>query len=248
MAANNEIGTLAPLAEIGQLCKSKGVLLHTDAVQAFGKIAFDVEALGVDLASVTAHKLYGPKGVGALYVRRHSPHVRLAPLFDGGGHEQGLRSGTLPVPNIVGFGKACELAALEGPNEAVRLHRMRERLREGIQTQLDEVSLNGHPTLRLPGNLNLSFAYVDGEALMMAMRDIAVSSGSACTSASVEPSYVLRAIGLSDELARSSLRFGLGRFNTDEEIDFTIATVVQAVQRLRDISPTYMLSKSNSRL
>jgi cysteine desulfurase len=248
MAANNEIGTLAPLEEIGQLCKSKGVLFHTDAVQAFGKIPCAVEDLGVDLASVTAHKLYGPKGVGALYVRRHSPHVRLAPLFDGGGHEQGLRSGTLPVPNIVGFGKACELASQEGPAEGARLLRLREQLREGIQSQLEEVSLNGHPTLRLPGNLNLSFAYVDGEALMMAMRDIAVSSGSACTSASVEPSYVLRAIGLGDELARSSLRFGLGRFNTEEEIDFTIATVVQAVERLRAISPAYALAKSNSRL
>jgi cysteine desulfurase len=248
MAANNEIGTLAPLKEIGQLCKTKGVLFPTDAVQAFGKTPFDVEYLGVDLASVTAHKLYGPKGVGALYVRRHDPHVRLAPLFDGGGHEQGLRSGTLPVPNIVGFGKACELCGIEVPAEAVRLLGLRERLREGIQSQLDDITLNGHPTLRLPGNLNLSFAYVDGEALMMAMRDVAVSSGSACTSASVEPSYVLRAIGLGDELARSSLRFGLGRFNTGEEIEFTISTVVQAVERLRAISPAYALAKGNSPL
>lgn len=247
MAANNEIGTLAPLQEIGLLCKSKGVLLHTDAVQAFGKAPFDVEAMGVDLASVTAHKLYGPKGVGALYVRRRDPHVRLAPLFDGGGHEQGLRSGTLPVPSIVGFGKACELCLHEGAAESERLLALRERLREGIQSQLDDVGLNGHPTLRLPGNLNLSFAYVEGEALMMSMRDVAVSSGSACTSASVEPSYVLRAIGLSDELARSSLRFGLGRFNTEAEIDFTIETVVQAVQRLRAISPGYALAKGNSR-
>ena len=248
MAANNEIGTLAPLKEIGLLCKAKGVLLHTDAVQAVGKVPFDVEDLGVDLASVTAHKIYGPKGVGALYVRRHEPHVRLTPLFDGGGHEQGLRSGTLPVPNIVGFGKACELCSIEGAEEAVRLRGLRERLHEGIQNQLDDVSLNGHPTLRLPGNLNVSFAYVDGEALMMAMRDIAVSSGSACTSASVEPSYVLRAIGLSDELARSSLRFGLGRFNTEEEIEFTISTIVQAVERLRAISPAYALAKGNSTL
>lgn len=246
MAANNEIGTLAPLKEVGQVCKSRGVLLHTDAVQAFGKVPFDVEDLGVDLASVSAHKLYGPKGVGALYVRRRDPHVRLAPLFDGGGHEQGLRSGTLPVPQIVGFGKACDLCREEGVAESVRLLALRERLREGIQSQLDDVSLNGHPTLRLPGNLNLSFAYVDGEALMMAMRDVAVSSGSACTSASVEPSYVLRAIGLSDDLARSSLRFGLGRFNTEAEIDFTIETVVGAVNRLRAISPGYALAKGNS--
>ncbi len=182
------------------------------------------------------------------YVRRHDPHVRLVPLFDGGGHEQGLRSGTLPVPNIVGFGMACELCRLEGAAEAVRLLELRERLRVGIQSKLDDVTLNGHPTLRLPGNLNLSFAYVDGEALMMAMRDVAVSSGSACTSASVEPSYVLRAIGLSDELARSSLRFGLGRFNTEEEIDFTVATVVQAVERLRAISPAYALAKGISPL
>jgi cysteine desulfurase len=247
MAANNEIGTLAPLKEIGQVCKKKGVLLHTDVVQALGKTPFDVEDLGIDLASVTAHKLYGPKGVGALYVRRREPHVRLTPLFDGGGHEQGLRSGTLPVPSIVGFGKACELCQHEGTAEAERLLGLRERLREGIQSQLEEIRLNGHPTVRLPGNLNLSFGYVEGEALMMSMRDIAVSSGSACTSASVEPSYVLRAIGLSDELARSSLRFGLGRFNTVAEIDFTIETVVQAVKRLRAISPGYALAKGNSR-
>jgi cysteine desulfurase len=243
MAANNEIGTLAPLGEIGRLCKSRGVLFHTDAVQAFGKVSFDVEELGLDLASVTAHKLYGPKGVGALYVRRHEPHVRLVPLFDGGGHEQGLRSGTLPVPGIVGFGTACTICGSERAEEAARMQEMRERLHCGIQGQLEDVSLNGHATLRLPGNLNLSFAYVDGEALMMAMRDIAVSSGSACTSASVEPSYVLRAIGLSDDLARSSLRFGLGRFNTEEEIDFTITTVVEAVKRLRAISPAYALAK-----
>ncbi len=243
MAANNEIGTLAPLKEICRLCKSKGVLVHTDAVQQFGKLPFDVEEIGVDLASVTAHKLYGPKGVGALFVRRRDPHVRLVPLFEGGGHEQGLRSGTLPVPEIVGFGAASQICAVERDDEADRLLQLRERLRQGIQSQLDDVSLNGHPQLRLPGNLNLSFAFVDGEALMMAMRDIAVSSGSACTSASVEPSYVLRAIGLSDELARSSLRFGLGRFNTEEEIDFTIVTVVEAVKRLRAISPAYALAR-----
>ncbi len=243
MAANNEIGTLAPLAEIGQLCKRRGVLFHSDAVQAFGKMLFDVDQLGIDLVSVTAHKLYGPKGIGALYVRRRDPNVRLTPLFDGGGHEQGLRSGTLPVPGIVGFGKACEIAAAEWKAEAGRLLQLREKLRERIQHSLEDVTLNGHSTKRLPGNLNLSFAYVDGEALMMAMRDIAISSGSACTSASVEPSYVLRAIGLSDDLARSSLRFGLGRFNTEPEIDFAIDLVVQAVRRLRSISPAYALAK-----
>jgi cysteine desulfurase len=243
MAANNEIGTLAPLKEIGQFCKSRGVLFHTDAVQSLGKVLFDVEALSIDLASITAHKLYGPKGIGALYVRRHDPHVRLVPLFDGGGHEQGLRSGTLPVPGIVGFGKACELCSQEGQADSERILRLREKLKTGILNQLEDVSLNGHATQRLPGNLNLSFAHVDGEALMMAMRDVAVSSGSACTSASVEPSYVLRAIGLSDELARSSLRFGLGRFTTEEEIDFTIGAVVDAVKKLRAISPAYALAK-----
>jgi cysteine desulfurase len=246
MAANNEIGVLGPLEAIGQLCKRRGVLFHSDAVQAFGKMLFDVDRLGIDLVSVTAHKLYGPKGIGALYVRRRDPHVRLTPLFDGGGHEQGLRSGTLPVPGIVGFGTACKIAAAECEPEAARLLVLREKLRDGIQSQLEDVSVNGHPTRRLPGNLNLSFAYVDGEALMMAMRDIAVSSGSACTSASVEPSYVLRAIGLSDDLARSSLRFGLGRFNTEEEIDFAIETVVQAVRRLRSISPAYALAKGQN--
>jgi cysteine desulfurase len=243
MAANNEIGVLAPLEEIGQLCKRRGILFHSDAVQAFGKMLFDVDRLGIDLVSVTAHKLYGPKGIGALYVRRRDPNVRLTPLFDGGGHEQGLRSGTLPVPGIVGFGTACEIARAEWEPEAARLLGLREKLREGIQSQLEDVTVNGDLQRRLPGNLNLSFAYVDGEALMMAMRDIAVSSGSACTSASVEPSYVLRAIGLSDDLARSSLRFGLGRFNTQEEIDFAIETVVQAVRRLRSISPAYALAK-----
>jgi cysteine desulfurase len=237
MAANNEVGTLQPVAAIGKLCKQRGVLFHSDAVQAVGKLPVDVEALGADLLSLSAHKLYGPKGVGALYVRRRDPHVRLEPLFDGGGHERGMRSGTLPVPLIVGFGKACALCRQEMAEEAVRLDRLRQRLHQGITDGLDGVSLNGHPTERLPGNLNLSFADVQGEALMMAMRNVAVSSGSACTSASVEPSYVLKALGVSDELAHGSLRFGLGRFSTEEEVDFVIGEVVEHVRRLRAMNP-----------
>jgi cysteine desulfurase len=244
MAANNEIGTLQPLAEIGRLCKERGVLFHTDAAQAAGKVPLDVQALGVDLMSLSAHKMYGPKGTGALYVRRRDPRVRLEPLFDGGGHERGLRSGTLAVPLIVGFGRACQLCCDEMGAEAVRLTALRERLREGIVEQLDDVFLNGHPTERLPGNLNLSFAWVEGEALMMAMRDVAVSSGSACTSASVEPSYVLRALGMDDELARGSLRFGLGRFTTEEEVDHVTGEVVAAVRRLRAISPAHQMHES----
>jgi len=237
MAANNEVGTLQPLAALGVLCKERGVLLHTDAVQAVGKVPLDVTALGLDLLSLTAHKLYGPKGVGALYVRRRQPHVRLEPLFDGGGHERGLRSGTLPVPSIVGFGAACELCRLEQPAEAERLTALRERLRAGLQEQLDGVTLNGHPTERLPGNLNLSFADLRGEALLMSLRNLAVSSGSACTSANPEPSYVLRALGVSDDLAHGSLRFGLGRFTTAAEIEFALGEVVREVRRLRALNP-----------
>jgi cysteine desulfurase len=243
MAANNEVGTLQPIAVIGSLCKERGVLFHTDAVQAAGKWPLDVETMGIDLLSLSAHKMYGPKGVGALYVRRRNPHVRLEPMFDGGGHERGLRSGTLPVPLIVGFGKACELARLEMTEEARRLTGLRERLRAGIMGQLDEVFLNGHPRERLQGNLNLSFAYVQGEALLMGLRNIAVSSGSACTSAQPEPSYVLTAMGLDDDLAHASIRFGLGRFNTDEEVDYTVAEVVRTVQHLRSLSPLYELAK-----
>jgi cysteine desulfurase len=243
MAANNEIGTLQPIGEISRLCKERGVLFHTDAVQAVGKVPLDVEAMGIDLLSLTAHKLYGPKGVGALYVRRKDPRVRLEPILDGGGHEGGLRSGTLPVPGVVGFGMACELCGQERWTEAERLTQLRERLRQGIIDQLDEVYLNGHPSERLPGNLNLSFAYVEGEALMMGCRNIAISSGSACTSASIEPSYVLRALGLSDELAHSSIRFGLGRFTTEEEIDYVIPDIVQTVRRLRAMSPQYELAR-----
>ncbi len=245
MAANNEIGTLQPIAEIGRLCKERRVLFHTDATQAAGKIPIDVESCGIDLLSLSAHKMYGPKGVGALYVRRRNPHVRLEPLFDGGGHERGMRSGTLPVPNIVGLGAACRLSVNEMPAESRRLLELRARLRAGLQSEIEGCTLNGHPELRLSGNLNLSFADVKGEALMMALKNIAVSSGSACTSASVEPSYVLRALGIPDELAHASLRFGIGRFNTVEEIDFTIAEVTQQVRRLRSISPFDTFSRGS---
>jgi cysteine desulfurase len=243
MLANNEIGTVNPIGEIGAICRERGVLFHCDAVQGFGKIPFDVQAMNVDLASVTAHKLYGPKGVGALYVRRRNPRVRLAAQMDGGGHERGMRSGTLNVPGIVGFGKACEIAAAEREQEAERLTRYREKMRKGISGQLEEVHLNGHPTQRLPGNLNLSFAYVEGESLLMGLKDIALSSGSACTSASLEPSYVLKALGVGDDLAHSSIRYGLGRFTTEEEVDFVIDLTVQTVNRLREMSPLYELAK-----
>ena len=244
MAANNEIGTVQPIREIGRMCKKRGVLFHTDAVQAVGKVPVDVEDMGIDLLSLTAHKLYGPKGIGALYVRRKDPRVRLDPIIDGGGHERGMRSGTLAVPSIVGFGMACELCQKEMDTEAKRLIGLRERLQRGICEQLDEVYLNGHPVQRLPGNLNVSFAYVEGEALMMGIKDVAVSSGSACTSASLEPSYVLKALGVGDELAHSSIRFGLGRFSTPEEVDFVIADVVRAVNHLRDMSPLYEMHKA----
>jgi cysteine desulfurase len=243
MAANNEIGTLQPTGAIGKLCKSRGVLFHTDAVQAVGKVPVDVEEMGIDLLSLTAHKIYGPKGMGALYVRRKDPRVRLDPIIDGGGHERGMRSGTLPVPAIVGLGMACELARKEMASEATRALALREKLHKGITGQLEEVYLNGHPTERLPGNLNISFAYVEGEALMMGIKDVAVSSGSACTSASLEPSYVLKALGVGDELAHSSLRFGLGRFNTEAEVDYVIGDVVRAVNHLREMSPLYEMHK-----
>jgi cysteine desulfurase len=241
MAANNEIGTLQPIGDIGRLCKERGVLFHSDAVQAAGKIPIEVNALGVDLLSLSAHKMYGPKGVGALYVRRQDPRVRLEPLFDGGGHERGMRSGTLPVPLIVGFGKACELCLEELAAERGRLLALRERLCAGIINRVSDTSVNGHPAERLPGNLNLSFAFVDGEALMMSMKDVAISSGSACTSASLEPSYVLKALGVSDELAHSSIRFGLGRFNTAEEVDYVIDAVERNVSRLREMNPVHAM-------
>jgi cysteine desulfurase len=238
MLANNEIGVLQPLADIGSVCKERRVLLHTDATQALGRIPVDVEELQVDLLSCSAHKMYGPKGMGALYLRRRQPHVRLEPLFDGGGHERGMRSGTLPVPLIVGFGAACELASAETSGEAARLRKLRDRLYNGLTSRLENVYLNGDPENRLPGNLNLSFAGVHGEALLMALKTVAVSSGSACTSASVEPSYVLRALGVSDDLAHASLRFGLGRYNTEEEVDYTIDEVARQVSRLRSLNPS----------
>ncbi|OGG96949.1 MAG: IscS subfamily cysteine desulfurase [Candidatus Lambdaproteobacteria bacterium RIFOXYD2_FULL_50_16] len=244
MAANNEIGTLHPLKEIGQLAKAKGVLFHCDATQAAGKIKLNVEEMGIDLMSLSAHKMYGPKGVGALYVRRRQPRVRLAPILHGGGHERGMRSGTLNVPGIVGFGEACRLARLELEEEAVKMIALRERLYQGLAAKLDYLYLNGHPTQRLPGNLNLSFAFVEGESLMMGLEFIAVSSGSACTSASLEPSYVLRALGIGDDLAHCSIRFSLGRFTTEEEIDRTIEQVVATVTRLREMSPLYDMAKA----
>ncbi len=243
MFANNEIGTVLPIAEIGKLCKAKGVLFHTDAVQAVGKVPVDVEAMGIDLLSLTAHKMYGPKGIGALYVRKKNPRVRLEPQIDGGGHERGMRSGTLPVPLIAGFGAAANLARKEMPEETRRTLALRQRLQTSIQSRLPETYLNGHPTERLPGNLNLSFAYVEGEGLMMGIKDVAVSSGSACTSASLEPSYVLRALGVGDELAHSSIRFGIGRFTTAEEIDYTADLVVKEVSRLREMSPLFEMAQ-----
>ncbi len=243
MLANNEIGTVQPLAEIGKITRARGVLLHTDAVQGVGKVDFDVQAMNVDLASLTAHKMYGPKGVGALYVRRAKPRVRLVAQMDGGGHERGNRSGTLNVPGIVGFGKACEIMAQEGKAESIRLQALRERLRKKLQGALEEVHVNGSLEHRLPGNLNVSFAFVEGEAMMMAIKDVAVSSGSACTSASLEPSYVLRALGVGDELAHSSIRFGIGRFNTEEEVDWVADLVIQKVNKLRELSPLYEMYK-----
>jgi cysteine desulfurase len=244
MAANNEIGTLQPIEEIGRIVEEKGILFHTDAAQAVGKIPLDVEEIGADLLSVSGHKMYGPKGVGALYVRSKKPPIKLNPIIDGGGHERGLRSGTLNVPGIVGLGMACKIAEKEMAAEGERLAILREQLKNGILNHLDEVYVNGHATQRLPGNMNMSFAYVEGESLLMALKDIAVSTGSACTSASLEPSYVLRALGLDDELAHTSIRFGLGRFNTAEEVSYTVDRVVQEVRRLRSLSPLYKARKN----
>ncbi|MFH1742565.1 MAG: IscS subfamily cysteine desulfurase [bacterium] len=243
MLANNEIGTIHPVAEIGQRLRQHGVLFHCDATQGVGKIPVNVDAMNIDLMSFTAHKIYGPKGCGALYVRRTRPRIRLAPQMDGGGHERGMRSGTLNVPGIVGFGRACEICKEEMDQEHGRLLYLRERLYEGITKSLDEVYLNGHPTQRLPGSLNLSFAYVEGESLLMGLPDVAISSGSACTSASLEPSYVLKAMGVNDELAHTSLRFGLGRFNTEDEVDYIIDKVIKVVKKLRDLSPLYEMAK-----
>ncbi|HET7786705.1 MAG TPA: IscS subfamily cysteine desulfurase [Myxococcales bacterium] len=242
MLANNEIGTVQPIAELGAVTREKGVLFHVDAVQGVGKVPFHVEQMKVDLASLSGHKIYGPKGIGALWVRR-KPRVRIAPIIDGGGHERGMRSGTLNVPGIVGFGAAAELAQKLMPEEAERTYALRKRLQDYLFQHLDHLELNGHPTERLPGNLNVSFAFVEGEALMMAIKNVAVSSGSACTSASLEPSYVLRACGVSEDLAHTSIRFGIGRFNTEEEVDYVGKYVVGQVQKLREMSPLYEMAK-----
>jgi cysteine desulfurase len=243
MAANNEIGVLQPIREIGAICHEKGVIFHTDAVQAVGKVPFNVIADNVDMASISAHKIYGPKGVGALYVRRKNPRVQLVAQMDGGGHERGMRSGTLNVPGIVGLGKACEIATNEMAEEDVRLSALRDSLRDQIMSQLDEVYINGSVEHRLPGNLNISFAFVEGESLLMGINDVAVSSGSACTSATLEPSYVLKALGAGDDLAHSSIRFGIGRFNTQAEVDYVANRVVDVVKRLRELSPLYEMHK-----
>src|SRR6267142_4939223 len=243
MTANNEIGVIQPIAEIGAIAKEKGILFHTDAVQAVGKIPFNVNDLKVDMASISAHKMYGPKGVGALYVRRRNPRVLLSPIIDGGGHERGMRSGTLNVPGIVGFGKAAELCKQEMAAEGERLRKLRDRLDDRLHKGLDEIYINGSTEHRLPHNLNISFAYVEGESLLMGINDVAVSSGSACTSASLEPSYVLKALGTGDDLAHSSIRFGIGRFNTEAEIDYVADRVVETVQRLRELSPLYEMAR-----
>ena len=256
MYANNEIGTIQPVADIGRVTRERNVLFHCDATQGVGKLPIDVEAMNIDLLSMSAHKMYGPKGIGALYVRAKNPRVRLAPIIDGGGHERGMRSGTLNVPGIVGFGRACELCREGMADEAQRVLRLRERLKDGLFAELDEIYVNGHPVHRLPGNLNISFAFVEGESLLMGLNGstqpiavgqsappIAVSSGSACTSATLEPSYVLKALGVGDDLAHTSIRFGLGRFNTEEEVDTVIERVVHEVRRLRDLSPLYEMAK-----
>jgi cysteine desulfurase len=243
MYANNEIGTIQPIAEIGKICKERGVLFHTDATQAFGKTPLDVEAMGIDLLSCSAHKIYGPKGVGALYVRRKNPRVRCEPVLHGGGHERGMRSGTLNTPGIVGLGAAAEIAHAEMADEGPRMAGLRDRLWNGLAEKLDEIYRNGDPEHCLPGTLNVSFAYVEGESLMMGFDNIAVSSGSACTSASLEPSYVLRALGVGEELAHSSIRFSLGRFTTAAEIEQAIDQVTSTVSRLREMSPLYEMAK-----
>jgi cysteine desulfurase len=243
MLANNEIGTINPVKEIGKIAKEKGILFHCDATQGVGKIPVNVQEMGIDLMSFSAHKIYGPKGVGALYVRKKAPRVRIAAQMDGGGHERGMRSGTLAVPLIVGFGKACELCEQEMEAEGRKLAAMRDRLQTGIMSALEETYLNGHPTQRLPHNLNISFAYVEGESLLMGLKEIALSSGSACTSATLEPSYVLRALGVGSDLAHSSIRFGLGRFNTNEQVDYTIKRMIEIVTKLREMSPLYEMAK-----
>jgi cysteine desulfurase len=243
MTVNNEVGVIQDIEAIGRIARERGVLFHTDAVQAVGKIPFDVQEMNVDIASLSAHKMYGPKGIGALYVRRRNPRVLLSPLIDGGGHERGMRSGTLNVPGIVAFGEAAEIAGSELAEESARLLTLRERLRTKLEENLDEVFINGDLERRVPGNLNMSFAYVEGESLLMGIDDIAVSSGSACTSASLEPSYVLKALGVGEDLAHTSIRFGLGRFNTETEVDYVADRVTETVRRLRELSPLYEMVK-----
>ncbi len=243
MIANNEIGVVQPVAEIGKLCHERGVIFHTDGVQAAGKIPVDVNAMNIDALSLSAHKIYGPKGVGALYVRRRNPRVQISEQINGGGHERGMRSGTLNVPGIVGLGKACEIAREEMSSEAGRLSALRDKLKAKLENSLDYIHVNGSMENRLPGNLNVSFVYVEGESLLMGINDVAVSSGSACTSATLEPSYVLKALGLGDDVAHSSIRFGLGRFNTEAEVEYVSDKVIDVVQKLRELSPLYEMVK-----
>jgi cysteine desulfurase len=243
MYANNEIGVIQPVKEIGKIAHEKGVLFHTDGVQAVGKVPVNVIQDNIDLMSMSAHKIYGPKGVGALYVRRKSPRVQITAQMDGGGHERGMRSGTLNVPGIVGMGEACGICHKEMPEESKRLRHLRDKLRSTFERELDEVFINGSMEHRLPHNLNMSFAYVEGESLLMGINDVAVSSGSACTSATLEPSYVLKALGVGDDLAHTSIRFGLGRFNTEEEVDYVAGRVIEVVRKLRELSPLYEMAK-----
>src|ERR1700735_2015452 len=243
MYANNEIGVIQPIQEIGKIAKERGVLFHTDGVQAAGKIPVDVQKDNLDMISLTAHKLYGPKGCGALYVRRRNPRVQLSAQIDGGGHERGMRSGTLNVPGIVGLGEACAISKAEMPEEIKRMEYLRDKMKDRLLASLDEVYINGTMEHRLPNNLNISFAYVEGDSLLMGINDIAVSSGSACTSATLEPSYVLKALGAGDDLAHSSIRFGLGPFNTEEEVDYVTAKVIDVVKKLRELSPLYEMHK-----
>lgn len=243
MYANNELGVIQPIREIGKLCRERGILFHTDGVQAIGKVAVDVNKDNIDIMSISAHKMYGPKGVGALYVRRRNPRVQITAQIDGGGHERGMRSGTLNVPGIVGLGEACELCHKEMDTEIPRLRALRDRLKEKLEAGLDEVYINGSMEHRLPHSLNMSFAYVEGESLLMGINDIAVSSGSACTSATLEPSYVLKALGVGDDVAHSSIRFGIGRFNTEEEIDYVADKLIDVVKKLRELSPLYEMAK-----
>ena len=243
MYANNEIGAINPIQEIGKIAKEHGIIFAVDGVQAVGKIPVDVQKDNIDLLAISAHKIYGPKGVGALYVRRRNPRVQLSAIIDGGGHERGMRSGTLNVTGIIGLGKACELCQQEMAQETAKLSRLRDRLKEGIMSKLDECYINGSMEHRLPHNINISFAFVEGESLLMGINDIAVSSGSACTSATLEPSYVLKALGVGEDLAHTSIRFGIGRFNTEEEVDYVVGRVVETVNRLRELSPLYEMAK-----